>query len=108
MSATDEWAPLESEDFGDPEQMEGSIDGLDRSEVDEGLDPGEPEVLVLQEQAIALELPVWEPTGDPEVDAALDELTSLGNLSLAEHAPVFDGVYRRLHGRLSNLAAGTP
>jgi len=84
MNSNDESAPVESEDFDDPE------------------------VLVLQEQAIALELPVWEPTGDPEVDAALDELASVGNLGLAEHAAVFDGVYRRLHGRLSNLAAGTP
>lgn len=65
------------------------------------------EVLVLKEESIALELPVWEPTGDPEVDAALDELMALGELDLAEHAQVFDGIYRRLHGRLSNLAAGT-
>lgn len=83
--------------------VDDDVEALD----DPGLSSNASQVLVLQEQSIALELPVWEPTGDPEVDAALDELTSLGELDLAEHAQVFDGIYRRLHGRLSNLAAGT-
>lgn len=63
--------------------------------------------LVLQEQSIALELPVWEPTGDPEVDAALEALSQLNERSLADHASIFDDVYRRLHGRLSSLASGS-
>lgn len=63
--------------------------------------------LVLQEQSMALELPVWEPTGDPEVDAALEALSQLNERSLADHASIFDDVYRRLHGRLSSLASGS-
>lgn len=96
--------------FGDVDAVadhEVAHDDVEALDDEPGLSSNASQVLVLQEQSIALELPVWEPTGDPEVDAALDELTSLGELDLAEHAQVFDGIYRRLHGRLSNLAAGT-
>lgn len=57
-------------------------------------------------EVLAMVLPVWEPTGDAEVDAALDELTALDDLPSAEHARVFDAIHRRLHGRLSGLASG--
>ena len=64
-------------------------------------------VLVLQVQDFAHQLPVWEPTGDQDVDAALEYLSLISDRALAEHAGVFDEVYRRLHGRLADLATGT-
>ncbi|MBU6243584.1 MAG: hypothetical protein KGP12_00040 [Actinomycetales bacterium] len=78
-----------------------SPQGLDDDGV--GSDDG---TLILRQEGMDMVLPVWEPTGDPEVDAALDELAGLDDLPAAEHAGVFDSVHRRLHGRLSGLASG--
>lgn len=61
-------------------------------------------MVVLEGDAKELELPVWEPTGDPEVDAALGELDRVNDMETAEHASVFDSIHRRLHGRLSGLS----
>ena len=65
------------------------------------------DVLVLQEvePEPELVLPVWEPTGDPAVDAALDELARVDGLSTAEHVTVYAGVHQALHARLSDLEA---
>ena len=71
---------------------------------DEDLD----DVLILEQQPVLLQLPIWEPTGDPEVDGALADMSALDAADLSEHAPVFDQVYRRLHGRLSGLSSSTP
>jgi|GEM_PF-1502017 len=73
----------------------------------EGADDAEQEILLLAEQSLAHQLPIWEPTSDAEVDAALDCMTSLSNAPLSDHAAVFDEVYRRLHGRLSGLCSTT-
>lgn len=60
---------------------------------------------LVQEVEPELALPVWEPTGDAEVDAALDELASLEGLPVAEHIGVFTSVHAALHERLGGLEA---
>ncbi len=62
-------------------------------------------VMVLAEHDNALVLPVWEPTGDIEVDTALEELATLDDLDIHEHSAVFSSVHGRLHQRLSDLSA---
>ncbi len=54
-----------------------------------------------------LVLPVWEPTGDSAVDAALERLNELDDLDASEHVAVFESVHRQLHQRLSDLNAGS-
>lgn len=61
------------------------------------------DVMVL-EDAPALELPVWEPTGDGDVDAALEQLRRLDDAELAEHVAVFTEVHAALHARLSGIS----
>lgn len=70
-------------------------------------DPVEGEdVLVLEEVDDALVLPVWEPTGEPRVDEALDELTRLEPDDVHQHAEVYAQVHERLRDVLSNLDSG--
>jgi hypothetical protein len=52
-------------------------------------------------------LPVWEPTGDPTVDAALERLRELDDLDASEHVALFETVHRQVHQRLSDLNAGS-
>ncbi len=66
----------------------------------------EEEVLVLDEVREALTLPVWEPTGEPRVDAALDLLTILDVDDVSGHAEVFSEVHDQLRAALTNLDAG--
>ena len=69
--------------------------------ITEGKDPMRPDV------DGELVLPVWEPTGDPAVDAALDRLNELDDLDTSEHVAIFEAVHRQLHQRLSDLNAGS-
>lgn len=62
------------------------------------------DVLLLEEAELAL--PVWEPTGEPRVDAALDLLSMLDADDVHQHAEVFDSVHRELRGTLADLDAG--
>lgn len=57
------------------------------------------DVLVLDEFV----LPVWEPTGQPQVDAALERIAALDTDDLSTHAPVFDDVHRQLRQVLADL-----
>lgn len=71
-------------------------------------DAGDDDLLVLEEVdegGIDLVLPVWEPTGEPRVDEALDELTRLDPGDVHQHAPVYADVHERLRDALSNLDA---
>lgn len=63
------------------------------------------DVLLLEEAE--LPLPVWEPTGEPRVDAALDRLVTLNADDVHQHAEVFDAVHRELRGTLADLDAGS-
>lgn len=60
---------------------------------------------LVQEVEPELALPVWEPTGDAAVDAALEELATLDGLPVAEHITVFTSVHAALHERLGGLEA---
>lgn len=63
------------------------------------------EVLLLEEVDAELVLPVWEPTGDAQVDAALDLLGILDPDDVHQHAAVFDEIHQGLRGRLADLDA---
>lgn len=63
----------------------------------------EEDVLLLADAEPELVLPVWEPTGDAAVDAALEELAALDELAPADHVEVFSSVHRALHSRLVDL-----
>jgi hypothetical protein len=70
------------------------------TDLDADPDPQSPDdVLVLDEHV----LPVWEPTGQPAVDAALDELTALDPDDLAAQVPVFAQVHQQLRQVLADL-----
>ena len=83
--------------------VDAQVDAVVASEVE--LDDVD-DILVLDE-VTAPTLPVWEPTGDPAVDAALEELSRLDEFERSEQIAVFESVHRRLHERLSDLAAGS-
>jgi hypothetical protein len=85
------------------------------SEMSAGSDPlsvpreavAEGQQLMRQDVDGELVLPVWEPTGDAAVDAALERLNELDDLDASEHVAVFESVHRQLHQRLSDLNAGS-
>jgi len=94
-------APGSGDDAID-ETVDETGDETVESAVVEVLDEAE-DVLLLEEVVESLELPVWEPTGEPGVDEALDELTRLDPDDVHQHAAVFDGIHQRLRGTLSDL-----
>ncbi len=81
------------------------IDPADEAFADEA--PAEvEEVMVLDElDDPELVLPVWEPTGEPRVDAALDSLSLLDGAAVSEHASVFTEVHSGLRQVLADLDA---
>lgn len=46
-------------------------------------------------------------TGDPQVDAALDQLADLAGLPLNEHPAVFEQIHGALTGALGTLDSGS-
>ncbi len=97
----------QTSDFVEEDSIE--VDGVDAAsseEVskDDDIDLLET-VMVLEEHDNALVLAVWEPTGDVEVDAALEELATLDDVEIHGHAAVFTSVHGRLHQRLTDLSA---
>lgn len=64
------------------------------------------DVLVLEEADGALVLPVWDSTGEPRVDDALELLHSLDPDDVSGHAEVYTQVHDRLRNTLSDLDAG--
>ena len=75
--------------------------GLPEEPVD-AVDFGDEDILVLEEVEAEPELPMWEPTGEPRVDAALDLLGSLDD-DVHAHAAVFDEIHKQLHATLSDV-----
>jgi hypothetical protein len=61
------------------------------------------DVLLLDEVEDELVLPVWEPTGEPGVDSALDLLSQLDPDDVHQHAAVFDDIHQRLRATLTDL-----
>lgn len=71
----------------------------------DGTSVADEEFELVQEIEPELPLPVWEPTGDAAVDAALDELMRLDQMGTADHVEVYSAVHSALHRRLSELEA---
>lgn len=90
-------------EFVDESNEVGDVDDLRGDVVDDVSEEAVDDVLVLEEVDEALVLPVWEPTGEPRVDEALDELTRLDPDDVHQHAEVFAHVHERLRDVLSNL-----
>jgi hypothetical protein len=62
------------------------------------------EVMLLEEIADPeLTLPVWEATGNAEIDSALELMQSLDPDSIHTHAEVLGEVHGRLHELMSQL-----
>lgn len=78
---------------------------LESAEPDPATTVADDDVLVLEEVDTELVLPVWEPTGDAQVDAALDLLGILDPDDVHQHAAVFDEILQGLRGRLADLDA---
>ena len=76
-------------------------DDMPEEEIDV-LDVEDEDVLVLEEVDSTPELPMWEATGEPRVDSALDLLGSLGD-DVNAHAAVFDEIHKQLHATLSDV-----
>lgn len=53
-----------------------------------------------------LMLPVWEATGDPDIDATLDLLLTLDDVTPVERIEIYETVHQQLHKRLSHLSNG--
>ena len=80
-----------------------SVDGVDESSEDEA---DEESVLVLEEASLPeAVLPVWEPTGNAAVDAALEDLHALADTDVNEHAAVYDKVQASLRATLDGLVS---
>lgn len=75
----------------------------DPAAVDEGFD--DDDVLVLEEVDAALELPMWEPTGEPRVDDALELLSTLSPDDVSGHAEVYRLVHEGLRAALTDADA---
>ena len=50
-------------------------------------------------------LPVWEPTGNADVDGALDSLHALADIDVTQHVSVFEEVESALRATLNSLIA---
>ena len=82
---------------------DATTDDVDESSRERG--PRGEDVLLLEEVEDELVLPVWEPTGEPGVDAALDLLGQLDPDDVHQHAAVFDDIHQRLRATLTDLDA---
>jgi len=72
----------------------------DVAEVDDDED-----VLLLEEVDDELVLLVWEPTGEPRVDDALELLSILDVDDINQHAAVYSEIHEKLRATLSNADA---
>jgi hypothetical protein len=102
----------ELDDMTDLDELE-ELDSLDADPLAEevsqptrrGADLEADEVLLLEEVEEELVLAVWEPTGEPGVDAALDLLGQLDPDDVHQHAAVFTDIHQRLRATLTDLDA---
>lgn len=65
--------------------------------------PAPADLVLIQQQAVEPTLPVWQPTGEPRVDAAMDLLVTLDPDDVSGHAEVLDEVHQRLRAALMDL-----
>lgn len=88
-----------------PDSVEAEVSTADIASPTEDVSSTE-DVLVLEEvpdpDAV---LPVWEPTGHPSVDAALEELHAVAGADLGDHAAIYERAQQSLRATLDGLAA---
>lgn len=65
--------------------------------------PAPADLVLIQQQAVEPTLPVWQPTGEPRVDAAMELLVTLDPDDVSGHAEVLDEVHQRLRAALMDL-----
>jgi hypothetical protein len=58
-----------------------------------------------EQQGLPISVPV-EPTGDARVDAALERLQELDQVTIEEHAEVFGDIHARLSAALGEASTG--
>lgn len=63
--------------------------------------------MIVDQQGPAPEIEVdVEPTGDADVDAALERLAEIPGRATPQHAEVYEDVHRRLQAALADLGTG--
>ena len=62
------------------------------------------DLMVLAEAPAELVLEVWEPTGDPVVDCALEDLRALDTAELGDHGEIYASIHDQLRARLTDLS----
>lgn len=65
------------------------------------------DILVLESVDEPWELPVWEPTGETRVDAALEGLSRIDVDDVHAHAETYADIHRQLRDTLSDLDASS-
>jgi hypothetical protein len=60
------------------------------------------DILLLDEVDAGLELPLWEPTGEPRVDEALELLSTLDTEDVSGHAEVYGRIHHQLRAALTD------
>lgn len=88
----------------DPAQPVAELDVDADLEADVEADERE-DLLVLESVEETWELPVWEPTGEPRVDEALEGLTRIDMDDVHSHAAVYTDIHQNLRDTLSGLDA---
>jgi hypothetical protein len=63
------------------------------------------DILLLDEVDASLELPLWEPTGEPRVDEALELLSTLDTEDVSGHAEVYGRIHHLLRAALTDADA---
>jgi hypothetical protein len=101
---------LEPVDAVDLEDIDAAgledIDAADEDDAD--VDDADVDVVLLDELDTNLVLSVWEPTGEPRVDAALELLNTLDPDDVHQHAAMFDEIHQQLRETLSDADAPRP
>ena len=97
----------------DPDALSEGISSDDvSSDAISGVDASIDDVLVVDEVVTPevrpspdAVLPVWEPTGNADVDGALDSLHALADTDVTQHVSVFEEVESALRATLNGLVA---
>jgi hypothetical protein len=73
------------------------------AELTEPMEPEESEASELPRAVVEMPVPDPEPTGHPDVDAALDRLRELADRPTGAHPELYDDVHRRLQDALAEI-----
>lgn len=79
----------------------------DMPESADAVEAQDDDILVLESVDEPWELPVWEPTGEPRVDEALEGLSRIDLDDVHTHAEAYADIHRQLRDTLSDLDASS-